>query len=304
MRRFSVLAGLAALLVWVPGARAGTVTIIGPNSDFPDANIVLPFDASAPHTTFFAASNVGSDNIDANWFFYDESGQLLTQVTRTILSEGGTDIVDLTKVANRSPDLVDGDSQSLAGHRGFAVMVGNGGANLIASFTIANVNTNAAFGGSGAGFGVVGGLAPTSGVVGTSFSPSSLQDNELIVIGLNPAASGSVTSLTNGATANPGSDILNVSIELHGNGGDHGLIASGLFQVAGTALFDSLQDLFRDTDLSSSATIVAIGGEGSDYSGSPFDPDADSNLPIIGFYGQTLSAFGTGQNLRSVPLAQ
>ena len=303
MRRLSLVAGLVVVMAWTSGAWAGTGSVFGPNSDFPDANIVLPYDAQAPHTSFLAASNVGSGPIDANWFFYDESGLLLTQVTRTILGEGGTDIIDLTKVANRSSDLVEGDSQSLAGHRGFAVMVGNGEARLIGNFTIANVNTNAAFGGSGVGFGAVGTLAPGAALTGTTFNPSSLQDNELILIGLNPAADGSVTSLTNGAAANPGSDIVNLTIELHGNAGD-GLIATGLFQVAGTALFDSLQNLFRDATLSSSATIVAFGTEGTDYTGTSFDPDADTDVAVIGFYGQTLGAFGTGQNLRSLPVAQ
>lgn len=306
MRRLTLVAGLAAVLMTsTPGAWAGTTTVSGPNSDFPDANIVLPFDAQAPRSTFFAASNLGPDQIDANWFFYDENGGLIAQVTRTILAGGGTDIVDLTNVADRSlndqGDFVESNSQSLAGHRGFAVMVGNGTATLIASFTIANVNTNAAFGGSGAGFGAVGALAPGATVVGTSFNPSSLQDNELILIGLNPAADGSVTSLTNGNAATPDSDILDLSIELVGNGKDNGgVIASGLFQISGTALFNSLQGLFPDSTLSSSATLAAFGDEGVDLQGSPFDPDTDTFVSIIGFYGQTLGAFGTGQNLRTV----
>ena len=76
-------------------------------------------------------------------------------------------------------------------------------------------------------------------------------------------------------------------------------IAKRTFDQAGTALFNSISGLFQGSSLNSSATIVAYADEGPAYSG--FDPDGDNTtLPIVGFYGQTLGAFGAGQNLRTL----
>ena len=188
-------------------------------------------------------------------------------------------------------------SQSFTGKRGFVVVTGNDQPWLAGSWTIANTQTNAAFGGSAAGFGVVGGLPPGPTLVGTTFNPAGLQDSELILIGLNPSSGGSVSSLTNGNPA-PGGVLMKVTVELHGNSGD-GLIAKRTFDQAGTALFNSISGLFPGSSLNSSATIVAYADEGPAYSG--FDPDGDNTtLPIVGFYGQTLGAFGAGQNLRTL----
>jgi hypothetical protein len=287
-----------------PALAGGGGGLFGPNSDFPDANLVLPFDATSPRTTFFAASNVGSGAIDARWFFYDQSGELIAQVTRAILGEGGTDVVDVTRIANRSltagGELREGPATSLAGRRGLAVVAGNGEARLIGSFSIANTATSSAYGASAAGFGVVGGLADGASVSGTSFSPTSLQDNQLVLIGLNPASGSSVTSLTDGERPRAGSEVMRVTIELHGNAGD-GLVALDTFRVEGSALVGSLQDLFPGTALSSSLSIIAYADEGADYSGSRFDPDGNSTVALIGFYGQALGPFGTGQGLRTTP---
>jgi len=305
MRRFDIGASfwVALLLSAVPAVAGMNGGVVGPNSDFADANLVMPFDARAPRTSFFATSNVGAGAIDAKWRFFDGSGELITEVTRTILGEGGTDIVDATRVADRSVtgsgDFTEGPSQSLAGRRGFVVVIGNGEARLIGNFTIASTASNAAFGASAAGFGIIGALAPGASLAGTSFSPSSLEDNQLILIGLNPASPG-VTSLTNGEAPAAGSEVMRVTVELHGNAGD-GLVASGTFPVQGSVLFTSLQELFPGTTLSSSVSIIAYVDEGSGYAGSRFDPDGDTVLPMIGFYGQALGPFGTGQNLRTLP---
>ncbi|MFM8412165.1 MAG: hypothetical protein ACKOCT_18040 [Alphaproteobacteria bacterium] len=300
MRRSLVAAALAAALS-LASAPAEAQTIVGPNTDFPDSNVLMPFDATGPRVTYLLLSYVGDNDISAQWFFYDESGKLLAQVSRAILSAGGTDVVDVTRVTNRvyeNNQLVDkGNPQSFAGKRGFVVVSGNDQPWLAGSWTIANTQTNAAFGGSAAGFGVVGGLAPGPTLAGTTFNPSGLQDSELILIGLNGAAANSVSSLTNGNPP-PGGVLMKVTVELHGNTGD-GLLAQRTFDLNGTALFSSISGLFPGSALNASATIVAYADEGPAYSG--FDPDSDNTtLPVIGFYGQTLGAFGAGQNLRTL----
>jgi hypothetical protein len=311
--RWSWLVGLVAVIL---GTGAGTVgngqawaattqSLLGPNTDFPDADLVMPYDALAPRTTFFALSNVLGGPVDAQWVFYDQSGVKLAQVTRTALGEGGTDIVDITSVSDRtlsnSGTLVEGTAQSLAGTRGFVVVAGDGTQRLIGSFTIANVSTNAAYGTSANGMDAIGTLAPGLGLLGTTFNPNTLQDGLLIIVALNPGISSDapVTSLTNGAAPTSQDPLMNLAISLHSNQGD-GVLAEGTFPVAGSALFTSLQDLFPSVDLNTSATIVAFGAEGSAYSGSPFDPDTDSDIPLIGFYGQAVGPFGTGQNLRTL----
>ena len=69
--------------------------------------------------------------------------------------------------------------------------------------------------------------------------------------------------------------------------------------MSSSALFSSIGGLFPGSSLNSSATIVTYADEGPAYA--PYDPDTDNTgLAIIGFYGQTLGAFGTGQNLRTL----
>jgi len=300
MRRSVLVAALLAALDLLPGAAAAQ-NVIGPNTDFPDANVVMPFDATGSRVSYFTLSYVGNNDISAQWFFYDESGKLLTQVSRAILSAGGTDVVDIGRVSNRvylNNQLVEaGPIQSFVGKRGFVVVTGNDEPWLAGAWTIANTSTNAAFGGSAAGFGVIGGLAAAPSLVGTTFNPASLQDSELILIALNPAAAGTVTSITNG-NAPPGGILMKATIELRGNAGD-GLIAQRTFDMSSSALFSSIGGLFPGSSLNSSATIVTYADEGPAYAA--YDPDTDNTgLAIIGFYGQTLGAFGTGQNLRTL----
>ena len=290
-------------LLLVGPARAGTGGLVGPNSDFPDADSTMPFDASGPRQTFLTLSNVGSGPINAGWFFYDESGELLIQVTRVILGEGGTDVVDLTRVADRTfgsgGGFVEGQASDLSGRRGFAVVIGDGEPRLIGSWTIANTQTLAAFGASGAGSGLIGGLASGGTLPGTSFNPATLQDNELIIVALNPAANSTVTSLTNGNAPKSQTPLLRLTITLRGNSGN-GIIATDQFSIVGSALFTTLQGLFPGSNLNSSATIDAFGDEGPGYTGTEFDPDGNAEVALIGWYGQTLGQFGTGQNLRTL----
>jgi len=300
MHRTFAMAAFAAVLALGP-RQAVAQTIVGPNTDFPDANVLMPFDATGPRVSYLALSWTGDNDISAQWFFYEENGRLLAQVSRAVLSAGGTDIVDVTRVTNRvyqNNQLVEtGSPQSFAGKRGFVVVSGNDQPWIAGSWTIANTQTNAAFGGSAAGFGVVGGLAPGPTLVGNTFNPATLQDSQLILIALNPAEGNSVTSLTDGNPA-PGGVLMKATVELRGNAGD-GLLARRTLDLTTTALFSPIAAVFPGSSLNSSATIVAYADEGAAYA--PWDPDGDNTtLPIVGFYGQTLGAFGTGQNLRTL----
>ena len=79
---------------------------------------------------------------------------------RDIFGEGGTDIVDVTAIRDRTIDksghFVEGDPRSLAGHRGFVIVYGDDQPRLVGNITIANLTTNSAFGVNAAGFGYVG----------------------------------------------------------------------------------------------------------------------------------------------------
>ena len=39
--------------------------------------------------------------------------------------------------------------------------------------------------------------------------------------------------------------------------------------------------------------------EGPGYTGTSLDPDSDTGVGIIGYYGQAVGPFGAGQNLRA-----
>lgn len=278
--------------------------VLGPNSDFPDSTVVMPFDATGARTSYFTLSWTGDANFTPQWFFYDQTGELLTQVNRAILSAGGTDVVDITRVSNRvysSGELVDtGPVQSFAGRRGFVVVTAADQPYLVGSWTIANAATNAAFGGAAAGFGAIGALVSAPAITGTTFNPASLQDGLLVILGLNPTDDGSVTSLTNGNAPRPGQVIMDVTVELRGNQGD-GIIATRVFPQSGSTLFSSLKGLFPGSTLNSSATILSYADEASGYSGGPWDGDGDDGVSVIGWYGQTLGPYGTGQSLRTLP---
>ena len=292
--KVALLAGLLSLPI---AARAQTTQLEGANSDFPDQTLVMPFAASGSRSTFFSISNCWPGDLTARWTFYDKSGEQIAQVDRFILSNCGTDVVDITSVRNRTfsdGQFSEGPAQSLAGHDGFVVVSGDTNPALIGNFTIANLDTNSAFGVGAAGFGTVGALKQGGVLLGTSFNPSTLQDNLLIVLGIN---SPTITSLTNGAPP-PDQAVFNVKITLIDNSAT-GTLAETTVPVTGTALFASLQSLFPGVSLNSSLTLYIQATEGPGYTGTSLDPDSDTGVGIIGYYGQAVGPFGAGQNLRA-----
>jgi len=284
-----LIAGLATFLAAAP-ARAGVQSAIGPNSDFPDSNLVMPYSAQGSRVTFLALSNVGASGagsapIVATWSFYDASGELLVAVERDILGEGGTDLVDVTAVEPNPPDNLPPDN--LTGTNGFVVISGDGDPRFIGNFTIANTSTNAAFGNSAVGLGVIGVLATDVALLGSTFNPATLGDNLLILLAIDDL--GMVpTSLTGGDAPPAGQPLFDLSATLRGNEGN-GVIAENFLSVAGSSLFISIQDLFPGTNFNSSATIEAIPASG---------------VTVVGFYGQALGPFGAGQNLRTELVTQ
>jgi len=306
MRRFDavlmgVLGGFFGLAM-ASVALAGTSPVLGPNSDFPDANLVMPFDASTNHQTFMSISNIDPDPVANTWVFYGEGGDVLAQVDRDILGQGGSDVVDPLNVRSRTIDpntgaVTEGDPTSLAGLRGFVVVTSADQLDrLIGNFTIANLATQSAFGANAIGLGAIGTVEQGGFVLGTTFNPTTLQDSELIIVALNVPQ---ITSLTNGQAPPAGQDLFDVSISLDNRFDNGGVIANGTFGVQGTALFASLPDLFPGQTLNSSATIVASATEGPGFTGSQFDPDSDTDVGIIGWYGEAVGQFGAAQTLRN-----
>lgn len=279
----------AVLLIAVVGfaspARAGTL-LQGANTDFPDSDLVMPFATLDSRSTFFSISNISTDKLRLRWAFFDVSGEKIDEVSREILGQAGTDVLDVTAISDRTVDdngnFVYGPSRSLAGHNGFVIIYGDGSASLLGNFTIANLDTGSGFGVNASGFGLIGALAAGQGLLGTTFSPQSLQDNLLIIIGLNGPPD--LNSLTNGAAAS--GTVFSVEITLFGNGSDP-VVARVTRDVRGSALFTSLEELFPGQDLGGSATVFAF----------------SENTGIFGYYGQAVGAFGAGQTLRAVPVA-
>jgi hypothetical protein len=299
MRRIWVKALLliGTLSIAAP-ARAGT-TLAGPNTDFPDVDLVMPFAAAGARSTFFSITNIGEGIIRARWTFFDESGEIVDVVDRDLFGEGGTDIVDITSIRDRTIDangqFIEGPARSLAGRRGFVIVYGDGQPRLLGNFTMANLETNSAFGVNASGFGAIGSLAQDQAIVGTTFNPLTLQDNLLTIIALNWP---DLTSLTNGGPP-PAQPVFTVRVILLGNDPENAVVAETVREVRGSALFVSLRELFPTEDLNGSASILAIANEGAGYSGSGADPDGDDGVGIIGYYGQAVGPFGAGQTLRS-----
>lgn len=289
------LAAWAGLLLALTPASAGVDEALGPNSDFPDSNLVMPFAGGdgSPRVGFFTISNLGLSGpnetpVPVTWSFYDENGALLEAVQRHILGEGGTDLVDITSVRSRAADGTEGPPSDLSGRNGFVVVSKDDGQpDLIGNWTSANISSNAGFGGNAGGLGFVG-LLPTNGFVfGTTFAPTTLEDSVLMILGVDDF--GPVpTSLTDGAAA--GGTVFEVEISLHSNTAPGGEVGRVIVPVQGTALFTTLQEIFPGFDLSSSMTMVASA--------------VTDGVSIMGFYGQAVGQFGAGQSLRAdLPLA-
>ena len=270
--------------------------LLGPNSDFPDSNLVMPWTAQGSRVTFLSISNLGESGpgdapIPLKWAFYAASGELILDVERYTLGEGGTDIVDVTAVGARGPDGVLGPTTNLGGQFGFVVVSQPEGLPvLIGNWTIADTEANSGYGGNASGLGYVGLLDFNAYLFGTSFAPSSLGDNLLIIVGVDDL--GPVpTSLTDGEAPSPGETIFALTISLHSNGAPGGILASVDIPVEGSAFASSLQELFPGFDLDSSVTIAVT--------------PITAGVSILGYYGQALAQFGAGQTLRTdIPLVQ
>jgi hypothetical protein len=263
-------------------ARAGT-TLAGANTDFPDNDLVMPFATTDSRSTFFSITNIGDGIIRARWAFFDVNGQKVDEVSRDIFGEGGTDIVDITAIADRTIDgngnFVLGPSRTLAGRNGFVIVFGDGTTRLLGNFTIANLSTSSGFGVNASGFGTIGTVAAGQGIIGTTFNPATLQDNLLVIIGLN--APPNLSSLTNGSAAS--GTVFTARVILLGNDPNDAVIAETTVPVRGSALFTNLQTLFPSQDLTGSASILVV----ADGAG------------IIGYYGQAVGPFGAAQTLRA-----
>lgn len=287
----AAVGALAGLVLLVPArAGAGVFEAFGPNSDFPDNNLVMPFSAEGARLGFFSISNLGFSGPDGTpvpvtWEFYDQSGELLVSVQRYVLGEGGTDIVDITQVRSKAADGTEGPATNLAGRNGFVVVSKDDGEpDLVGNWTIANTASNAGFGANAGGLGFVGILATNSFLFGTSFAPTSLGDNLLMILGIDDFGT-TPTSLTQGDPPAPGATVFTVEISLHSNDAPTGVIGTVQVPVSGSALFTSLQDLFPGFDLGSSVTIVAT--------------PVTEGVSIMGYYGQAVGQFGAGQSLRT-----
>ena len=269
-----------------PSSRAQDFAFAGPNSDLPDSSLVMPFAAKGNRRGFFAISNIGgvagAGPVRVDWVFYDEQGEKLAEVARYI-PVGGTDIVDVAAVRSKDAEGNLGRSLNLVGSNGFAVAsMASGDPDLVGFWTIANIDANSSYGGNGAGLGSVGVLVDNPVLMGTSFSPESLGDNLLIILGIDD--SGSVpTSLTGGTAA--GATVFRARVSLYANEAAEGLLASVDVPVAGTALFSSLEELFPAFDLTTALTVTV----------EPTTP----GIAALGFYGQAVGQFGAGQALRT-----
>lgn len=290
---------LAGALGAPVAVQAQNEALPGGNTDFPDQTLVMPFAAANPRSTFFSISNCWTGKLTARWSFYDKSGERVAEVDREILGECGTDVVDVTNVRTRTIDdagrVTEGPPTSLAGREGFVVVSGDDNPGLLGNFTMANLSTNSAFGVDATGFGTVGTLKQGGVLLGTTFNPSTLQDNLLVILGLNSPA---ITSLTNGA-APPSQTVFNVTITLLDNSLPGGTLAEVTVPVNGSALFASLESLFPGVALNSSLSLFITASEGPGYGGTSLDPDSDNGIGIIGYYGQAVGPFGAGQSLRS-----
>ena len=270
--------------------------VLGPNSDFPDSNLVMPWTAQGSRITFLSISNLGESAegdapVPLKWAFYAASGELILDVERYTLGEGGTDIVDVTAVGARGPDGRLGPTTNLGGQFGFVVVSQPEGLpDLIGNWTIADTEANSGFGGNASGLGYIGLLDFNAYLFGTSFAPSSLGDNLLIIVGVDDL--GPVpTSLTGGAAPSPGETVFALTVSLHSSDAPDGILASVDIPVEGSAFASSIEQLFPGFDLDSSVTIAVT--------------PITAGVSILGYYGQALAQFGAGQTLRTdIPLVQ
>ena len=289
------LLGFFVLLAGTARAQGGG---FGPNLSEPDSSLVMPLVASEGFTSYFAVSNVGASGgsesagtfpepIPILWEFYDESGELVLDVTRTVLGEGGTDIVSPASVRSKDAQGRLGQATDLTGTRGFVVVsAGDDEPRLIGNFTVANIAAQSAWGAAAAGLGTNGLLIAGDAALGTTFSIDSLGDDMLIVLGVDDL--GFVpTSLTWGDAPEPGEELLELEISLHTNNGFDAGTDEATVKLDASAYFTRIGEVLPNADRSISGTISVR--------------PTDSDITILGFYGQAVGTYGAGQVLRMVP---
>ncbi len=267
----------------------------GPNLTEPDAYLVMPMVAEGNYTTFFMISNVGASDgspedpepVEIQWDFYDASGELLESVSRYVLGEGGTDIVDPSSIRSKDEDGTLGPPISLLGRNGF-VVVGDweDEPRLIGNFTVANTQTSAAWGAAAVGLGVHGRLNSGDEAVGTTFKIDDLEDNLLVVIGINDEGF-LPESLTDGFAPEEDEEILKLEIRLQNNQIFNPSADQAIRNLAASAFFSTLEELFPRANPGLSGTIAIR--------------PTDRSTKLLAFYGQAVGPYGAGQTFRMVP---
>ena len=287
---------LALVLVFLPlmAFAPANAQDSGPNLSLPDSSVVMPLVVQENYTTFFLISNVGESDgsrlepepVEVNWEFFDASGELIASVSRYVLGEGGTDVVDPNAVRSKDEDGTLGPPVSLAGRNGFVVVSAEDDEpRLIGNFTVANIATSAAWGASGIGLGANGLLLPGDSAVGSTFKINDLEDNLLVVIGIDDF--GFVpTSLTEGLAPEDGEEILGLQISLQSNATFDPSRDEAVRELSASALFTTIEELFPETNPGLSGTLVVR----------PTDP----SVTLVAFYGQAVGPFGAGQTFRMV----
>ena len=267
--------------------------IEGPNSTFPDSSVVMPLVAEENYTTYFLISNVGpSDGTQGNpqpveiiWTFFDASGEEIAEVSRYVLGEGGTDVVDPGSVRSKDADGTLGPPTSLLGRNGFVVVnADDDRPRLIGNFTVANIATSSAWGAAGIGLGVNGELELGESAVGTTFKIDDLEDNLLIVLGIDDFYT--PTSLTLGDAPEEGEEVLGLEISILSNASFDPSTDQVVKSLSASAYFSTLEELFPRTNPRVSATIEV-------------KPTEDFTT-LVAFYGQAVGPFGAGQVFRMV----
>ena len=287
---------LALVLVFLPlmAFAPANAQDSGPNLSLPDSSVVMPLVVQENYTTFFLISNVGESDgsrlepepVEVNWDFFDASGELIASVSRYVLGEGGTDVVDPNAVRSKDEDGTLGPPISLAGRNGFVVVSAEDDEpRLIGNFTVANIATSAAWGASGIGLGANGLLFPGDSAVGSTFKINDLEDNLLVVIGIDD--SGFLpTSLTEGLAPEDGEEILGLQISLQSNATFDPSRDEAVRELSASAFFTTIEELFPETNPGLSGTLVVR----------PTDP----SVTLVAFYGQAVGPFGAGQTFRMV----
>ncbi len=201
MSRIALGLTFSTVLALVVAERA-TAQAPAPNDLQPAAVLVIPFDVTAGHASFIVVSRIGDTllkpAITTHWVFYAADCSHLADLAIG-LTENDTIVVDPTRIQSQtqapgSPvNEQHGPIVSLSGQRGVVIVTvqpppGISPAQLIGSWTIANVAANTAFGANAVGFTSTALPDPTvlaaAGLVIPTFDPSTLDTSQVIIVGL------------------------------------------------------------------------------------------------------------------------